>query len=125
MRLFYELFVANVDLSRSFYTDILGMKVAKDTPGQVELVFDQVQINLCPVAHIRSGHFLSQSINTRLGSRVEFCFEVEDVEAIYENALKAGVKINEPIRKQPWGRTDFRMSDPDGAYLRITTPAEY
>jgi hypothetical protein len=28
--------------------------------------------------------------------------------------------LTDPLRDQPWGRTDFRMFDPDGVYVRVT-----
>jgi hypothetical protein len=34
---------------------------------------------------------------------------------------RAGERVVEPIRTQPWGLRDFRIVDPDGYYLRVTT----
>jgi lactoylglutathione lyase len=121
MKLFVEFFVADLKRSRAFYIEALGMKVTNETAGYIELVLGQAQINLCLIGAIRHGHFLSKMIDSPVGSRTEFCFEVEDIEASYDKAVKAGAQILEPIRKMPWGRTDFRLADPDGAYLRITT----
>ena len=98
------------------------MRVKRETPGFIELELGEAQINLCSIESISHGHFLSKSISSPVGSRTEFCLEVADLEASYARALKAGANVIEPIRKMPWGRSDFRISDPDGAYLRITTP---
>jgi lactoylglutathione lyase len=47
---------------------------------------------------------------------------VDDIErsfAFYTNALGFDVS---PLKTQDWGLRDFRVLDPDGYYLRITTP---
>jgi lactoylglutathione lyase len=29
--------------------------------------------------------------------------------------------VSEPMRERPWGSKDFRIVDPDGYYLRLTS----
>ncbi|MBX9790854.1 MAG: hypothetical protein K2Y37_18200 [Pirellulales bacterium] len=48
--------------------------------------------------------------------------EVDDVQALYDQVKKSAAKtIASPLRLQSWGLTDFRVIDPDGYYLRITS----
>jgi predicted enzyme related to lactoylglutathione lyase len=124
MRLFVELFVEDTDKSRNFYRDLIGMSVVRNSPDYIELSSGQAQISICPKAGLRKGHYLAETPEQRLGCRVEFCLEVQNLKEIYDRAIQAGAIIHEPIEKRPWGRTDFRIIDPDGAYLRITTPVE-
>ncbi len=121
MRLFAELFVTDLARSQQFYHDVLGFEVIRDEPTYVALRRGEAHINLGPFAGLRAGHYLAVP-GTRLGSRVEFCLEVADLEAAYQQAISAGATIETPIQERPWGRTDFRLIDPDGAYWRITTP---
>jgi uncharacterized glyoxalase superfamily protein PhnB len=47
--------------------------------------------------------------------------EVDDVHADHARVTGAGWPLAEPLRAQPWGLTDFRVHDPDGHYVRITS----
>jgi hypothetical protein len=47
--------------------------------------------------------------------------EVDDVKAVYKQVQLARHKILSPLARRPWGLTDFRIADPDGYYLRITS----
>jgi lactoylglutathione lyase len=35
---------------------------------------------------------------------------------------RSGYPLAAPMQDRPWGLRDFRVADPDGYYLRITTP---
>ena len=52
---------------------------------------------------------------------MEIVLEVEDLDEAYAGFERAGERVAEPIRTQPWGLRDFRLVDPDGYYLRVTT----
>jgi lactoylglutathione lyase len=121
MRLFVELFVTDLPRSRQFYVDALGFTAIRDEPDYVALVQGDASVNLCPFAGLREGHYLAVK-ERHLGSRVEFCLEVADLEAAYQRALAAGASLQTPIKERPWRRSDFRLIDPDGAYWRITSP---
>ena len=124
MKFFIELFVVDIYKSRQFYVDALGMEVVKSESNYVALEKDNVQINLCNLKTLEEDHYLrSQDKNhTLLGTKVEFCIEVKNLEKAYQQVVDAGFPIHETITKRAWKRTDFRIIDPDGAYWRITTP---
>ena len=44
--------------------------------------------------------------------------ETDDLTAVYDRCAAAGVVV-EPLQARPWA-TDFRITDRDGYYLRIT-----
>lgn len=123
MKLFIELFVDDVETSLKFYRDVIGMKLVRSSPGYNELHLGEAQISICPFDGLNKGHYLREVPTDRLGNRVEFCLEVDNLEEMYERVKKHGTAIKEPLEKRSWGRTDFRILDPNGAYLRITTPA--
>ena len=55
---------------------------------------------------------------------VEIVVEVEDVDAAFAPAREAAVTHRaqiEPLAAGPWGQTDFRLIDPDGCYIRVTS----
>ncbi len=122
MRLFIEFFVEDIKRSKEFYVNALGMTLTKDYPGHVQLDLDKTQINLCQKSSIKKGNYLFNIIDHLIASRVEVCLEVADLDKAFKLAKEAGADILEPIKKQSWNRTDFRMKDPDRVYLRVTTP---
>jgi uncharacterized glyoxalase superfamily protein PhnB len=54
---------------------------------------------------------------------VEIVLEVDDVVGWRDRVLASGYPILEPLQERPWGLTDFRIADPDGYYLRLTSRA--
>jgi uncharacterized glyoxalase superfamily protein PhnB len=55
---------------------------------------------------------------------VRFELFVDDVDAAFARARDAAVSHGgqvEPLAARPWGQTDFRLIDPDGYYVRVTS----
>ena len=63
------------------------------------------------------------AVSAGRGARVEVVLEVEDLDAAREQIEAAGYPIAEAATDRPWGLRDFRLLDPDGYYLRVTTSA--
>jgi len=123
----FELFVADVERSVAFYTATLGLRPASgyDPRGYVPVSAGQVRIGLQRRTalpddhHFRPAHFTGPR-----GVGVEIVIEVDDVHAAYARARDAAVGWGgqiEPLAARPWGQTDFRLIDPDGYYLRVTS----
>ncbi|HWG14232.1 MAG TPA: VOC family protein [Streptosporangiaceae bacterium] len=53
---------------------------------------------------------------------MEIVFETPDLEALSERVQRSGHQLAAPLQDRPWGLRDFRIADPDGYYLRVTTP---
>jgi len=58
--------------------------------------------------------------DTKRGYGVEIVIMVDDVEEYYSK-VKGSANVVEELVLQPWGLKDFRVEDPFGYYLRITT----
>jgi lactoylglutathione lyase len=66
--------------------------------------------------------FSRQRLRLDKGAGVEIVFEldgVEQAESLYGACPSRGVVVD-PLQDRPWGLRDFRVTDPDGDYLRIT-----
>lgn len=57
----------------------------------------------------------------QIGLGVEIVLEVEDIDDVYNKVVAKGYPIQTDLTKRPWGLIDFRIIDPDGYYLRITS----
>jgi uncharacterized glyoxalase superfamily protein PhnB len=54
---------------------------------------------------------------------VEIVLEVGDIDAYYEHVKRDNYPLAAPLQEHPWGARDFRLLDPDGYYLRLTSRA--
>jgi uncharacterized glyoxalase superfamily protein PhnB len=52
---------------------------------------------------------------------VELVLEADDLAGERDAVKSAGWPVTADITRQPWGLEDFRLFDPDGHYIRITT----
>ena len=53
---------------------------------------------------------------------VKVAVEVDDVDALYERVLDAGVEVVDPITDRPWNHRNFEIADPSGLPLVFFTP---
>jgi predicted enzyme related to lactoylglutathione lyase len=118
-----ELFVEDVDRSVAFYRDAFGFELSRRDPGYASIVNGDVVLGLGPIAKLpeHGGYFTRSRLEGAKGLGVEIVLEVEDVHAAHARVETAGHPVFEPLQTRPWGLTDFRVVDPDGYYLRITS----
>ena len=119
-----ELFALDIEASIAFYTRVLAFELARHEPGDyVSLRLGGVVLGIGPVAKLpeEGGYFDREIAALRRGLGVEIVLEVDDVDRCHERVAASGHPILEPLRDRQWGLRDFRISDPDGYYLRITS----
>ena len=119
-----ELFALDMEASIAFYTRVLAFELVRHEPGDyASLRLGGVVLGIGPVAKLpEEGGYFGRNIATlRRGLGVEIVLEVEDVDGCQERVADSGHPILEPLRERPWGLRDFRISDPDGYYLRVTS----
>ena len=68
--------------------------------------------------------FGNKSAETLGGSPVSFLFYVEDVDAAFERAVKAGAKVKRPVEDQFYGDRVGTVIDPFGVQWSIGTHKE-
>lgn len=121
-RLRLELFADDLSKTVDFYTGALGFELVRKEKGYASVRLGAVEFGLGTVDGLPASHYFRPEIATqRRGLGTEIVIEVNDVNAIFENVKRSGVKILTPLAKRPWGLTDFRIADPDGYYLRISS----
>lgn len=121
-----ELFVDDVDVSVAFYTGVLGFAVTRRSEDYVSLRRGSVVLGLGPAAKLPAQGagpgFTRQRLAECRGVGVEIVLELDDlaqVTALHELCQARGTVV-QALQRRPWGLHDFRVSDPDGYYLRIT-----
>lgn len=118
----FELFVADVNKSVAFYCDVLGFVEEQSSGTYHPVRRAAVVIGIGAQDDLGQEHYFQPEIRaSRKGIGVEIVLEVGNIEAEYERIQASGYPIAEPLKQQRWGLSDFRLVDPDGYYLRITT----
>lgn len=120
MRLFVEFFATDVARTKDFYQRALGLAIEREDEDIVVLRCDEVQIHVLSVDEMPEA-LARDAEPGPLGTRVEFCIEVSDIHAARARAVAAGIPLAEDLCVRPWGKIDFRLIDPEGAYVRVTT----
>jgi lactoylglutathione lyase len=115
----FELFVADLDAFADFYTRVLGFAIADDrrddTPPYLSVRRGGVRIGA-----VHAWEPVDRSARA-LPTGVEIVLETDDVAAERDRVVALGWPLDDDLRERPWGLTDFRVLDPDGYYLRLTS----
>lgn len=114
-----EIFPSNLRPMIGFYSGILGFTLLVHNGNYAYLRRDNIFIGA-----IENGS--SESLEEKESYRrpkkgVEIVIEVDDLAKERERIVGKGWKLDTDIKARPWGLADFRLVDPDGYYLRITT----
>jgi catechol 2,3-dioxygenase-like lactoylglutathione lyase family enzyme len=107
------LHVTDLERTRAFYVDLLGVEVLVEGPGYLRL---------------GGGGGFHIGVEQRAASEVgapgiELELQVPDVDALASTLRQAGVSVTEPS-DQEWGARHAWLHDPDGYRLSIWSPIE-
>lgn len=113
-----EIFPADLNATVRFYVDLLGFTLVTDRRGdeQPYLALERGAVRIGAAARPGEG----SPAQRRPPTGVEIVLEVDYLHAERDRIRHAGWPIEEDIVRRPWGLQDFRVTDPDGYYLRIT-----
>lgn len=121
-----ELHVPDFEKVKEYYGG-LGFEVVRETKPKGKegyLVLRMEDNILCFWSGNESvyeqSYFRRFPKNTKRGYGVEVVIMVMDVEAYYEK-VRDTANIVAKLALRPWGLRDFRVEDPFGYYLRITS----
>lgn len=122
MSLRLELFVNDLEKSAEFYTKVLGFERATSQPDYIPVRSGNVVLGLGRARDLSGRHYFNPELQkSRRGLGTEIVLEVDDIKSLFEKVKASGHPILAGLRRQSWGATDFRIADPDGYYLRITS----
>jgi predicted enzyme related to lactoylglutathione lyase len=97
----------DLDAARAFYSDVVGLKVAPQSPPGA-VVFDTGPVSFAvrtPIAELKN--------KDALGEGVALWFGCDDADALHEQLVSHGTAIVFPPKDGPFGRY-FAFRDPFG-----------
>lgn len=114
------LVVKDLEASRQFYVDFLGMDHVPRPGFSFDGHWFQIggqQIHLI-LEHDQSGKAgnLDPENNTRTH---HFAFQVQDANDAYDKAVSRGISIVSPPKSRPDGATQTFVNDPDGHIIEL------
>jgi hypothetical protein len=123
IRLFIEFFVKDFNSSYDFYTNIIRMKSLEHEEDFARLLRGKTQIHLLSIEELPNA--LKSSANYSLAARTEVCLEVASLEELkkeFEYIKSKKWPFESEIKYREWQKYDFRIKDPEGVYIRFSTP---
>jgi len=122
------LYVQDVEKTISFYEKAFGFKRKFIAPGNEygELLTGDTTLSFAAVSlaktNLSAGFIESKKEGKPFG--IEITFATDDVEKVFNAAIKAGATAVENAKTKPWGQTVAYVKDPGGFLIEICTPME-
>ncbi|MBP1639296.1 MAG: Glyoxalase/Bleomycin Resistance Protein/Dioxygenase [Bacteroidetes bacterium] len=114
------LFVGNADVSKAFYTQVLGCTVIMDNGGTNITFQEGFTIWQIDPANIISKTLGADNItNKQCTSRFELYFETDRIEEIFQTLQAGNVLFLHEVNTEIWGQRTIRFYDPDGHLIEI------
>jgi predicted enzyme related to lactoylglutathione lyase len=111
-----ELFPRDLSPVIDFYVRALDFRLERTSKiPYASLRRDGIRIGL------RAAERDVDPVSRQVPHGTEIVFEVADLEGEKARILSAGYSLAEDLRTRSWGLRDFRVFDPAGYYLRLTT----
>ena len=112
------IFVKNIEVSKMFYIDLLGLSVDLDFGKNI--IFK----NGFAIWEIQENHIIPSSLGLdRISdidvNRFEMYFETERLNEVFENLKNSNVKFLHEIHEEHWGQRTIRFFDPDNHLIEI------
>ena len=119
------LFVADLERSKAFYRDTLGVPLKFEDKTSAGFDFDPMLLILLDIASARD--LLTEeavAVPRPAGVTSQLVCFVDDVDAIYKELAARGVEfVRKPIDRE-WGLRTAHFKDPDGNVWEIAQPVK-
>ena len=112
----FTLFVADIEKSNKFYSDLGFLQSGKPTAERASFRLNWFFVDL--VSQKSANDEFSKEANAKeKGAGLYIYLSVDDVDSIYKEVLEKGLKPSSEPRDWPWGNREFVLRDPDGYKL--------
>ncbi|HEX4006699.1 MAG TPA: VOC family protein [Acidobacteriaceae bacterium] len=120
-----QLFVADIRASCDFYSEKLGFTIAfvhGEPPFYAQVTRDHARLNLRLVGE----PVFAGDIREREGllSATLTLATAGEIQQLFLACQAAGVRLPQPLQKEPWGATTCIAADPDGNLILFAAPTD-
>lgn len=114
----FVLFVSDIERSKQFYRDLLGLEIGMDIG---------INVGFTNGLGLWQKDFALNVIHGKKtfpvkGNDIEVYFETGSIDKVWEAVCSQGVEIIHEPREQPWGQKVFRVYDPDRFIVEFGEP---
>lgn len=117
-----ELFVQNLKRSVDFYKNVIQLDLYSQNETSARFRSKNLNILLTQQNILSKDHYFSNISTSRKGVGVEIIIIVPDIQNFHQRISEMEIELESQLKQQEWGLKDFRLVDPDGYYLRISSP---
>ena len=122
MRILTNICSDDLQKSKQFYMDLLGLKVKFDSDWYVQLCSpedSEIEYGI-----IQRGLELVPKEYQDSPTGMYVTFVVKDVDATYQTAIAMGLTILQEPRNEFYGQRRFLLKDPNGCLIDVCSPWE-
>ncbi|WP_172370407.1 VOC family protein [Sporosarcina jiandibaonis] len=117
-----ELYVKDIEESLKFYQDIIGLELYGRNERSGRFNYDCFSLLITSESILGDEHYFnSKAISDVKGNGFELIIVVDELEKVYQRCLHSNYPIEVDVEKYPWKMRGFKIGDPDGYFLRITS----
>ena len=113
----FILYVSDQKHAAEFYAAVLQLEPSLDVPGMTEFTLaENLKLGLMPESGIAKiiAHKMPHPTTGNGIPRCELYLQVDDVQAAYDRALKAGATAVDDVTDRDWGHRVGYVADSDG-----------
>jgi lactoylglutathione lyase len=116
------LFVADLEQTKAFYHDVLGLGVEFEDDDSVGFKLDGLAFIALQVDRARDQLQGEPTATPHAGATAFLTTFSDDVDALHASLADRGISFFQPPTDQPWGMRTAYFKDPDGHVWEIAQP---
>ncbi|RTR35417.1 VOC family protein [Robertmurraya yapensis] len=117
-----ELYVKDIEASIRFYQNIIGLELYGRNERSARFNYDCFSLLITSDTVLDDNHFFKDKAKSVVkGNGFEFIIVVDELEKVYERCLTYNYPIEVDLEKYHWDMRGFKIADPDGYFIRVTS----
>src|SRR5690606_12818576 len=117
-----ELYVKDIEKSIEFYQDIIGLELYGRNERSARFIYDCFSLLIASETILDQQHYFNNKAQSNIkGNGFELIIVVDQLEKVYQRCLNHNYPIEVGVETYPWKMRGFKLADPDGYFLRITS----
>ncbi|KGP90628.1 lactoylglutathione lyase [Pontibacillus chungwhensis BH030062] len=121
-----EYYVKDIEASLEFYENLVGLELYGRNERAARFNYDCFSLLLTSEQILNKKekertYFDQNGMAQGKGNGAEMIIVVDRLEVVYERFLHVDYPVVVGIQTYPWGMRGFKVADPDGNLIRITS----